>query len=227
MAGFGSISLTQTAVGSLLDQRAVVLYDDPLTDEWRASGFLSTGDDYIDLSYEKRSLWGQMKGYQELFSGLLGDMGAVSTIANTSGLNPYGITYVDAKVNIESDLIEHPVETGQTMMDTAIRQPITADVTVVMPTVFAERIYNQIMKYYYDKDKRIILQTKYGVYNHLVLKDISYELKYDKIDRTEFILSLKEIITAYEGFTKLNEETVRDVPDSSTINTGSQAASEG
>lgn len=212
MSGFGSISLTQTAIGSLLDQRAVVLYDDPRVDDWKI-----TNDIVSDL-------WGKMSGYKELFSGLLGDLGISSTIANTTGTNPYGITYVDAKVNIESDVVEHPIETGSKLFDTSIKMPITADVTVVMPTYFAEKIYNQIMKYYYDKEKRIILQTKYGVYNKLILKDISYELKNEKIDRTEFILSLREVQQTYESFEYFNEDTIREPADSSTLNTGSQVA---
>ena len=35
MAGFGSVSLVQTAVGMLLDQRAIVLYKQPKDDIMR------------------------------------------------------------------------------------------------------------------------------------------------------------------------------------------------
>ena len=157
MAGFGSISLTQTAIGTLLDQRAVVLYKQP-------------ADEIIDSSTEKgiksvantivKNLVGNAFKYEELFAGLLSgadiDFDVLSQVANVTGTNPYGITYIDAKVSIESDLCDHPVETGIVVTDASILLPISAEVTVAMPTYFAERIYEQMKDMYRLKKDKII-----------------------------------------------------------------------
>lgn len=210
MAGFGSLSLTQTAIGTLLDQRAVVLYKQPQeeTDNWF-------------LRNVATELWGNALKYEELFSGLLGDLGAISTIANVSGTNPYGITYIDAKVSIESELCDHPVEDGSVITDMSIKTPVSAIVTVAMPTFFAEKIYNQMYKMYDTKKDKIILQTKYGLYKNMVLQNMEYELEHDTVDRTKFILTLREIVEV-KSYNEFNQ--IADMSDATTINIGSQMA---
>ena len=221
MAGFGSISLTQTAVGTLLDQRAIVLYKQPKVVE------KPTTDWGKALSKVSSELWGSAAGYEELFAGMINDLGSdvLSTVANVSGINPYGITYIDAKVNIESDLCDHPTEIGTTVTDASIILPVSAEVTVAMPTFFAERIYEQMINLYNNKDPKIILQTKYGLYTNMVLKDIEYELESETIDRAKFILSLREVQEVKtEGDFKnlLNQDNVENPSDVSTVDTGTQ-----
>lgn len=215
MAGFGSVSLTQTAVGALLDQRAIVLYEQPEIDNKEVSS----------LSYE---LWGEQFIYNELFSGLLAGTG-VERVANVAGANPYGISYMSAKVNIESDLCDHPVEDGTIITDASIVLPVSAEVEVAMPTLFAERIYAQMEDLFKQKKKKIILQTKYAVYKNLVLQNIEYELEHNTIDRTKFILTLREIqeVSTYGDFNNVaSAENISNGSDATTINTGTQIAGE-
>ena len=148
MAGFGSVSLTQTAVGTLIDQRAIVLYKQPAIIEEKST---IIGKAWSAITNE---LWGQGAGYEELFSGLLSNIRDLETAANVTGTNPYGITYIDAKVNIESDLCDHPLESGAVVTDAAILLPVSAEVTVAMPTFFAQRIYNQMEDIYKNKEHR-------------------------------------------------------------------------
>lgn len=228
MAGFGSISLVQTAIGTLLDQRAVVLYKQPQFE----SGVDVTSW-WGNLAYEVSSqLWGNQFRYDELFSGLLSNIDADTTmlerLANVTAANPYGISYLDARVDIESDLCEHPIENGTLITDASIILPVTAEVSVAMPTFFAERIYNQMYDLYHDKKTKIILQTKYGIYQDLVLQNISYELEYSKVDRTIFTLTLREIQEALSygefSFRKEGADYIHDSSDATTINMGTQIA---
>ena len=225
MAGFGSISLTQTAIGTLLDQRAVVLYKQPADEIINSStskGIKSIANTIVN------ELVGNAFKYEELFSGLLDDLGVVSSIANVTGANPYGITYIDAKVSIESDLCDHPVETGIVVTDASILLPISAEVTVAMPTYFAERIYEQMKDMYRLKKDKIILQTKYGLYRNLVLQNIEYELEHDTVDRTKFVLTLREIQEGYvndsAGEVAAEKDKIAKASDTTTVNTGSQMA---
>lgn len=218
MAGFGIVSLTQTAVGSLIDQRAVVLYEQPKDEPVREDSLLS------DVENE---LFGSAFKYKELFSGLLDDLGVVSSVANITGTNPYGITYIEAKVNIESELCDHPVEKGTIITDASILLPVSAEVIVAMPTFFAERIYQQMKDLLEKKEKMTILQTKFGVYRNLVLQNMEYELEHETIDRAKFILSFREIqeVDSYGDFKNVaNSNQIENPSDATTINTGTQTA---
>lgn len=230
MAGFGSISLTQTAIGTLLDQRAIVLYKQP-ADEIITSSTekgLKTIKDYAKEAV--RQLVNNAFTYEELFAGLASELGSdiLTKVANVTGTNPYGITYIDAKVNIESDLCDHPIETGAVVTDASIIMPVSAEVTVAMPTFFAERIYDQMRSMFELKKDKIILQTKYGLYKNLVLQNIEYELERSTVDRTKFVLTLRQIQEAntYDFYSKkvAEAEKIAKASDSTTVNTGSQVA---
>ncbi|MBQ2396438.1 MAG: hypothetical protein II304_05275 [Bacteroidales bacterium] len=222
MAGFGSVSLAQTVVGRMLDQRAVVLYKQPEVDKYTGkAGFWRT---------VARGLWGRQFEYKELFAGLIDELGSetLSRIANVAGMNPYGITYYDAKVNIESELCDHPIETGALVTDASIVLPVSAEVTVAMPTLFAERIYEQMYKMFEEKKDKIILQTNYGLYRNLVLQNINYELTHDKVDRALFTLTLREVQERYvndsAGEVASEKAKIAEASDATTVNTGSQMA---
>lgn len=214
MAGFGSISLAQTVVGTLIDQRAVVLYQQPeITNK---------------LSWLERNVFGGGFSYNELFSGLLGNSGLISSVANLTGINPYGITYISASVDIESDLCDHPVESGMIITDSSIIRPISARVEVAMPTFFAEKIYNSMYELQQKKASKIILQTKYGVYKNLVLQSFSYTLDNNKVDRTIFTLQLREVmeVQPYGKFEFLASESqnLANASDANTVSNGTQVA---
>jgi hypothetical protein len=220
MAGFGSLSLTQTAIGTLIDQRAVVLYKQPEID--------TSLSKYKVVNKILSDIWGGSLQYEELFSGLISDINSdiLNKAVNITGTNPYGITYISATVDVESDLCEHPIETGGTVTDASIIKPVSARVEVAMPTFFAEKIYNSMDELQKKKIGRIILQTKYHVYKNLVLQNFSYALDNNKVDRTIFTLSLREImeVQPYGDFDFLasKPENVADASDVNTISNGTQ-----
>lgn len=214
MAGFGSISLAQTVIGTLIDQRAVVLYKQPEID--------------TKLNWLERNIFGAGFSYDELFSGLLGNLGLVSSVANLTGTNPYGVTYISASVDIESDLCDHPVESGMIITDSSVIRPISAKVEVAMPTFFVEKIYQSMYELQQKKSSKIILQTKYSVYKNLVLQSFSYALDNNKVDRTIFTLQLREVmeVQPYGEFEFLASESqnIADASDANTISNGTQVA---
>lgn len=222
MAGFGAVGLTQTAIGMLIDQRAIVLYEQPDIEE-KENTDASWLERQKQDNKEASGLWGLQFKYNELFTGLLDGQG-VEKIANVAGINPYGISYVEAKVNKESELCDHPVETGAILTDSSIILPTTAEIVIAMPTLYFEDIYNQIEEFRILK-KKIILQTKYGVYRNLVIKDVSFDLEHDTIDRAKFTLVLREI---QEFISSTEEKSVsnnaKEASDVSTENTGTQVA---
>ena len=114
-------------------------------------------------------------------------------LSDINGFNAYGVSYLDGKVSISSDIAEHPIEDGSVITDAAIIKPITAEVRIVMPTALYTRVYQQIYDYYVKKQK-IMLKTKFGMIKNMVIAEMPFELKMEEIDRPVITLSLREII---------------------------------
>ncbi len=228
MAGFGTLSLAQTVIGTLLDQRAVVLYKQPKVDLPALRAMYGTNTTSSITRDIINDLWGNQFYYEELFSGLADEIGNVNKVLNVTGANPYGISYMSARVNVESDLCDHPVEKGTIITDASIIQPVSAQVEVAMPTFFAERIYKTMLKMQQKKEDKIILQTKYGVYKDLVIQSFQYSLDAKTVDRSLFTLSLREVkeVQSYGTFGTLasNQTEFANASDANTIGTGTQVA---
>lgn len=196
--------LAETVVGSLVDQRAVVLYEqqdfleakEELEKELASTELQS---DLLDLAggtvlYPTVQDFIRKRNLKELFTGNKGSPESVlRELSDINGFNMYGISYMDASVDISSDLCDHPIETGQVITDTSIQNPITAEVNIVMPTAFYTRIYEEIKKYYQEK-KKIILLTKFGMYWNLVIQNMPYKLANGDVDRPTITLSLRQIM---------------------------------
>jgi len=181
--------LAETVVGSVIDQRSVVLYkqedfkdikselmSELLTRTDNAAIF-PTVQDYV----QKQTL-------EELFTGT-----KVRYLSEINGFNMWGISYQDAAVDISSDLCDHPIETGQVITDASIINPISAELNIVMPTAFYTAIYEEVLRYYKEK-KKIILLTKFGVYSDMVISAMPYKLEHGTVDRPVINLRLRQIM---------------------------------
>lgn len=201
--------IAETVSGSLLDQRSVVLYEQDSLESARAQieaekaqvnkGLYEFTEDWSEgiRSWTRRSLQPTIEDLvkkrklKELFSGIeMPDL--EQPLVSLTNFNLWGITYSDAEINISSSLCEHPIETGQIVMDSSIRNPIKAKVNVYVPTMFYTTIYNEILRFFEEK-KKIILLTKFGLYENLVLVAMPYKLQNSTIDRPAIELSLQEV----------------------------------
>lgn len=231
--------IAETITGALLDQRSVVLYEQESLEAAKkqiesekeqvlssriggAIGRLSLMPTIEDL-IKKRKL-------KELFAGI--EMPDLETpLISLTNFNMWGITYADADVNISSSIAEHPIETGQVIMDSAIRNPIKAKVTVYVPTMYYTTIYNEI-KTYFETKKKIILLTKFGLYENMVLASMPYKLQANTIDRPAISLELQEVREVEAEIQYIEANTVEPIEESksgvydntSTVNNGYQWA---
>ena len=177
--------IAEEVVGSLIDQRSVVLYEQP--EFWKAKSELQKVFDGTMLEptvtdfVVKREL-------NELFKGT-----EIPYLSAINGFQMWGVSYMDADVDISSDLCDHPVETGQLITDASIQNPVSAEVRIAMPTAFYTQIYEQIKDYYVNK-KKIVLLTKFGVYENMVIQAMPYKLENSTVDRAIINLSLREIM---------------------------------
>lgn len=209
MANFfkNPLVLAETVVGSLTDQRSLVLYEQP---ETKISNDEAT--DLLSL-VDKRQL-------VELFTGI-----GVPYISKINGFNMYGISYIKGDVDISSDLCDHPTETGSIITDNAIINPISIKIEVAMPTALYTRIYAQMVKYYQQK-KFIIVQTKFAMYRNMVIQNMPYKLDNSTVDRPVIELSLRQVMEVQPQYTNATQTTgnsitnARDSEDNDTIDRG-------
>lgn len=234
MAGIFSnpIVLAETAVGSLIDQRSVVLYEQQdfvsaktelensllgLAVTQSPSGALTpsmlfpTVNDYV----RKRAL-------KELFTG-----SEIKYLSKINGFNMWGVSYMGANLKIDSELCKHPIETGQLITDTSIENPANAEVSIVMPTAFYTAIFEQIKDYYVNK-KKLMLYTKFDIYPNMIITAMPYKLETGDVDRAAVNVQLEQIIEVEAEYKKIEgvpsnnigQSQARVFDDTSRVNVG-------
>ena len=193
MANFfkNPLVVAETVVGAIVDTRAVVLYEQPETIDF---------SEITDDTEKKLLNLVDRNALTELFTGI-----GVPILTKINGFNMYGISYIDASVDISSDLCDHPTEKGSVITDYAIVNPISAKVKIAMPTGLYTRIYNQIIKYYQNK-QFILLQTKFGMYRNMVIQALPYKLENETIDRPIIELNLRQVMEVSPQFTAITQE---------------------
>lgn len=198
--------LAETVVGSVIDQRSVVLYSQLQFDQAKqdiinekagkinswitntigTNAFQPTVEDFV----KKEQL-------TELFTGK-----EFAYLSDINGYNAWGISYMNAEVDISSQLCDHPIETGAVITDASIRNPVSAKVEIVMPTAFYEKLYKQIYDFYENKTKLMLL-TKFALYQNLVITDMPYKLEHGSVDRPSIMLNLREIMEVVPEYVEM------------------------
>ena len=218
------LALMQNVVGSTLEQRSVVLYKQDDDYKLPVGEALRSGADFMGLvSANVDEVVGylvQKNELKELFTGI-----ELPYLSDINGFNAYGVSYLDGKVSISSDIAEHPIEDGSVITDAAIIKPITAEVRIVMPTALYTRVYQQIYDYYVKKQK-IMLKTKFGMIKNMVIAEMPFELKMEEIDRPVITLSLREIIevSPENVLREFSANMVANPDDSDTSDNGRRVA---
>lgn len=218
------LALMQNVVGSTLEQRSVVLYKQDDDYKLPVGEALRSGADFMGLvSANVDEVVGylvQKNELKELFTGI-----ELPYLSDINGFNAYGVSYLDGKVSISSDIAEHPIEDGSVITDAAIIKPITAEVRIVMPTALYTRVYQQIYDYYVKKQK-IMLKTKFGMIKNMVIAEMPFELKMEEIDRPVITLSLREIIevSPENVLREFSADMVANPDDSDTSDNGRRVA---
>lgn len=209
--------LAESVVGSVVDQRSVVLYEQENFEKIKKEietelGFM--GESALYPTVQDFVEKGRLK---ELFTGM-----RIPYVSDVNGFNVWGISYQDASVDISSDLCDHPIETGQVITDASIINPVSAEVGIVMPTAFYTAIYEEVSRYYREK-KKIVLLTKFGVYNNMVISAMPYKLEHGTVDRPVITLKLRQIMEvsptyeSYEvGENGISQAETRVMDDSDT-----------
>lgn len=213
MANFfkNPLVLAETVVGSIIDQRAVVLYEQPKEITLLDAG--SDGEGILQNLVDKNAL-------KELFTGI-----EVPYISKINGFNAYGISYMEADVDISSEVCDHPTETGSLITDYSYIKPMTIKVQIAVPTAWYTRIYTQIKKIFTEKTY-VMVQTKMALYRNMIIAAMPYKMEQKTIDRPIIELQLRQILEAKPRYIdKTNEITQAVTPsDNDTQDLGNLTA---
>ena len=136
--------------------------------------------------------------------------------ADYLGLNSV-VMYADVSDN--SELCEHPLESGAKVVDHQIQLPVEIKLQIVLPYYFYESVYKQL-KDLKEKGTYVCVHTKAGMYDRMIFKDIPHKESVENIDRLVFDCTLKQafLVTGIQGSLKL--EDVKYAPEATTKNLG-------
>ena len=207
-----ALVLSETVVGSILDTRALVLYEQPADIDF--NNMEQAESDLLEL-VDNRKL-------KEIFTGFADEK--YTKISKINGWNAYGVSYIDANIDINSDLCDFPIESGSVITDNAIIQPISIKIQVALPTAFATRIYAEMIKYY-QKKKYIMVQTKFAMYRNMVIQAMPFKLENATIDRPLVELNLRQVVEVNPQYVNLSNQNVEvkntlSASDADTVDIG-------
>ena len=117
-----------------------------------------------------------------------------------------------ATVKEEAKLMEHPVESGATIVDHRIILPVEIELALILTADDYQNTYNQIRDYYYN-GTLLTIQTKSGIYQNQLIQSMPHEEDPSQYDVLTLILSTKQVIfvTAQYGTTPKNAANTNTV----------------
>jgi len=107
---------------------------------------------------------------------------------------------IKAVVKEQSKVMEHPVETGITIVDHRIILPVDIDLSLILTAGDYQSTYNQIREYYFDATL-LTVQTKSGIYLNQLIQSLPHEEDPTQYDVLTLALSLRQVqfVTAQYG----------------------------
>ncbi len=97
-----------------------------------------------------------------------------------------------ATVKETSELMKHPLETGSVIIDHRIILPIEIDLSVIIQSEDYQSVYQQIRQYY-QNGTFLIIQTKTGVYENMVIASMPHDETTEMYDTVPIALRLREV----------------------------------
>lgn len=136
-----------------------------------------------------------------------------------------GARIISAQITEESKVMSHPVETGGTIEDEIVFEPISITLTAILEPASYRTIYQEI-KQLYTKRTILTVQTRTDSYQSLVIENMPHDEDASIFDTVAISIRLKEVKfveTEYEAYTP---KTVRRAADASNKKTGEASKTE-
>lgn len=120
-----------------------------------------------------------------------------------------------ATVTQPSKVMEHPLETGATVADHRVFQPVEIELTLVIPFVNFQRL-----RAIYKQAETITVRTNAGTFENMVIETLPHDETTDVFDKIATAVKLREVVFVDTQFQALGKKYGRN---SSTAKKGSQS----
>lgn len=119
---------------------------------------------------------------------------------------------IKAVIKEQSKVMQHPVESGIVITDHRIILPLEIDLSLILNSFDYQNVYETI-KGYYLQGTLIVVQTRSGVYQNLLIEKMPHEEDPMMYDVLTLALGLKEVIftTAQYGVVPKNPKNSTNV----------------
>lgn len=126
-----------------------------------------------------------------------------------------------ATIKEEAKVFEHPIETGATITDFRIIQPIEIELSLILQSEDYRDVYQQIRQLFLNGEL-LVVQTKSGVYENQLIQAMPHEEDPGQYDAIILALKLKQAQFVTPQFSTLPVRQVRNPANSSTVPRGEQ-----
>ena len=132
---------------------------------------------------------------------------------------------IKGTVNESAKVMEHPVETGATITDHIIFQPIEIELSLMLTSADYRSVYQQI-KDIYLAGRLLTVQTRTSTHQNMLIQQLPREESTDVFNGISVALRLKEANFVTAQFGSLPEKSVANKSQSSTVARGQQQTTE-
>lgn len=156
--------------------------------------------------------------------GLAMDTKNVAIYADTqevlTGNLVFAASIMGCTVTEDSELMEHPVESGFKVTDNKVFNPVEIDIRLSLPNYVFVQVLKELRQLY-EQSTRLRIKTKGKYYTNMVLQGIPHEEKPENFDRIVFDLHFKEVIFVEPKYIKLPASKLKNPENSDTQKLGS------
>lgn len=131
---------------------------------------------------------------------------------------------VDARVRETSKVMQHPVESGATISDFHIINPVEIEMVLIVDSQDYDSTYAQ-MRQAFTNATPLSVKTRTGVYSDMIIAAMPHEEKADMYDVITIGLHLQQVLQFIPGTDQIqsNYQPINPL-DSDTVTSGLQAA---
>lgn len=136
-----------------------------------------------------------------------------------NGIFLFESTILDIEIVEDSQLMEHPIETGAKITDHTIFNPVEINLRLCMPSYLYTSIYKELETFYRSKTK-LRIKSKMKWYNRMLLQGLPHQEKAENVSRVVFDLHFKEVLEVLPQAVELERGKVKNADNSSTSKLG-------
>lgn len=128
---------------------------------------------------------------------------------------------IKAKIYESAKVMEHPVETGVTVTDHRVIEPVEIELSMILTAADYRSVFQQIKQIYIDATL-LTVQTKTDSYQNMIISAMPHDEDPELFDAVAVAVKLEEVKFVTAQFGTLPASKVANPTNASTIQKGEQ-----